>query len=329
MKLGLRRTLAGLLLALATAAWAAEDEPKPTGPEQPVKPPATTTTPAAKPAPVELSGPVPAFMAKDVTMVPFRPVFEWLGMTIEWDAPTKTVRATRADGTPRSLSLVVGKPQALVDDQPVKLPAPPVSRAGTTFVPLRFVAETLHVAVVWDATNYRAALAVGDREARLAVLKPYRASGVQAALTGEWQHCTVELDSTSAAVAAEGFRYGTSHAIVVVKAYPALLGAQPDKAKDAEALDTLRQVVHVPDVLKAKEQGHGAWKTATVRTGTFTRYAITLPGAKQRSLLQNVALVSTDGGLYLLELQGVDKNELDQAVAFARALVLARPPASA
>ena len=77
------------------------------------------------------------------TMVPFRVIAEALGADVAWDEATRTVSF-----------ILNGDEVSLVIDQP--LPegmGVPVIREDRTFVPVRFVAETLGAYIRWSAEN--------------------------------------------------------------------------------------------------------------------------------------------------------------------------------
>lgn len=88
----------------------------------------------------------PPVMVGGRTLVPLRGIFEALGATVVWDAPTRTVRAQR-DAT--SIELTLGSTMATVNGQPVTLDVPAQSVGGRTMVPLRFIGEALGADVDW------------------------------------------------------------------------------------------------------------------------------------------------------------------------------------
>lgn len=84
-----------------------------------------------------------------VTMVPFRPIFEKLGLMISWNQLSGTITGTR-DGL--EIELVVGEKTAIVNGEERKLSFSPISIYGNTFVPLRFISEATGNDVSWDKT---------------------------------------------------------------------------------------------------------------------------------------------------------------------------------
>lgn len=99
---------------------------------------------ADKPIKVYINGSNLAFTAgtpylkNNTVLVPFRVVFEKLGLQVLWDSKTGTVTGT---GTGLDISLKVGSKRASVNGTVKQLTVAPVSSAGTTYIPLRFIAE--------------------------------------------------------------------------------------------------------------------------------------------------------------------------------------------
>lgn len=92
----------------------------------------------------------PPVMVGGRTLVPLRGIFEALGATVVWDAPTRTVRAQR-DTT--NIELMLGSTRATVNGQLVTLDVPAQSVGGRTMVPLRFIGEALGADVEWRAAT--------------------------------------------------------------------------------------------------------------------------------------------------------------------------------
>jgi hypothetical protein len=81
------------------------------------------------------------------TTVEFRPIFEKLGLHVDWDDDTQTVTGTK-EGL--SLKLTLGQTGAVVNGSNSELPAAPFLNQAYTFVPLRFVGEATGRKVLWD-----------------------------------------------------------------------------------------------------------------------------------------------------------------------------------
>ncbi len=88
------------------------------------------------------------------TMVPMRLIFESMGMTVEWDGDTQTVKAV---GNGRIVETTIGKKNITV----VTENGPHVEEAdiapqivdNRTLVPVRFVAQALECTVLWVAVS--------------------------------------------------------------------------------------------------------------------------------------------------------------------------------
>ncbi len=87
----------------------------------------------------------------DTTFVPIRFVSEALGAGVTWDGPSATVTIID-DGT--AIQLTEGKRTAYVNGAQVDLKKSVRITGGRTFVPVRFVSESLGAAVGWDESLY-------------------------------------------------------------------------------------------------------------------------------------------------------------------------------
>lgn len=84
------------------------------------------------------------------TLVPFRAIFEKMGASIDYNANTRTITATRGG---KNISLTIGSTTATVDGKSVTLDVAPKIVDDRTLVPLRFVGEALGAAVNYDGAN--------------------------------------------------------------------------------------------------------------------------------------------------------------------------------
>lgn len=111
---------------------------------------------ASKPIDVYINGSKVSFTAgtpylqNNSVLVPFRVVFEKLGLQVLWDAKTGTVTGKSSS---LDISLKVGSTRATVNGTVKKLTTAPVSSAGTTYIPLRFIAEATGGTAVWNSTT--------------------------------------------------------------------------------------------------------------------------------------------------------------------------------
>lgn len=81
------------------------------------------------------------------TMVPIRAITEPFGAVVSWDDATKTVSISFQGHT---VKMVIGNNVATVDNTTKTMDAPPEIVKGRTFIPARFVSESLGFNVKWD-----------------------------------------------------------------------------------------------------------------------------------------------------------------------------------
>ncbi|MEK4850074.1 stalk domain-containing protein [Paenibacillus sp. FSL H7-0756] len=123
---------------------------------------------ADKPIKVYINGSNLAFTAgtpylkNNTVLVPFRVVFEKLGLQVLWDSKTDTVTGT---GTGLTISLKVGSKRASVNGTVKQLTVAPVSNAGTTYIPLRFIAEATGGTATWDSASRSVKITVSPSSA--------------------------------------------------------------------------------------------------------------------------------------------------------------------
>lgn len=90
------------------------------------------------------------YIKNDRTYVPIRFIAEELGYEVGWDQQTKTVHISSGN---QKIALTIGSDQAKVNGQTVALDAPPELKDDRTFVPLRFIAETMGEQVDYNASS--------------------------------------------------------------------------------------------------------------------------------------------------------------------------------
>jgi len=115
---------------------------------------ATTTAYAGDEITVTVNGKkvesdVPAVINSGNTMLPFRAIFNALGVTdscIQWNQNAKCIEVRTGE---KYIFLAIGSSLAIVGDTPVTLNAPPYVENSRTLVPVRFVSESLGAKVEW------------------------------------------------------------------------------------------------------------------------------------------------------------------------------------
>ncbi|MBU0606946.1 MAG: copper amine oxidase N-terminal domain-containing protein [Armatimonadetes bacterium] len=114
-------------------------------------PPVTTTSPAAIRVYIDgtwMLTPTPPVEISGRVLVAVAGIFRELGADVVWDGGQQKLTATRGA---RVIQLWVGRTTALVDGSAVTLDVPPqIIGRGTTYVPVRFVAQALGAGVVYD-----------------------------------------------------------------------------------------------------------------------------------------------------------------------------------
>ena len=90
------------------------------------------------------------FIEQGITLVPMRAIMDTLGATVEWDAATKTVTATKDDKT---VVLTINSKQAIVNGQAVELDVAAKIVGNRTFVPVKFIGEQFGLNVEWNGTD--------------------------------------------------------------------------------------------------------------------------------------------------------------------------------
>lgn len=102
---------------------------------------------------VYIDGNKPSFTESPIiqngtTLVPMRELFQSLGTDVQWNQQNKSITATYNG---RILILFIGKKEVEIDGNKIALPAAPVIKNDTTFVPIRIIGEFFDQDVQWDA----------------------------------------------------------------------------------------------------------------------------------------------------------------------------------
>lgn len=146
----------------------AAEAPTATAGGQPAAEPAAPATPAGdQPAAttgatgeVELIPGGAPIQVNGTTMVPLRAIFEWLGADVKFIAQANTIIAQRGDTI---VLLRTDSTTATVNGKQQELTQMPIQHQGSTYVPLRFVAEAFGCQVSYDAASGTATVIDGDR----------------------------------------------------------------------------------------------------------------------------------------------------------------------
>jgi len=90
------------------------------------------------------------------TLVPIRFVSEFLGGTVDWNATTRTVTikfGKNINNEGLEIELTIENTIVYVNGKEVKTDVAPLIKDSRTFVPLRFIAETMGFNVEWNSAN--------------------------------------------------------------------------------------------------------------------------------------------------------------------------------
>ncbi|KKM11119.1 hypothetical protein SY88_10330 [Clostridiales bacterium PH28_bin88] len=132
-------------------------------------------------------------------MVPLRGIFEALGADVLWDGKARRITATKGE---THISLTVNNKTAFKDGASIQLEtAPYIDVKGRTFVPLRFISESLGATVEWDQVTRRVFInslpVVGSFEN----LKTLLAKTTSAGRAGDAVYKTMDLNQAERALA--------------------------------------------------------------------------------------------------------------------------------
>ncbi len=89
---------------------------------------------------------------KGRVMVPMRGIFEALGATLTYDPTTRTVEAQRNN---EAVGLTFGSRIAKKNGAEILLDTPPMIINNVTYVPMRFIAESLGAKLAYDKANMK------------------------------------------------------------------------------------------------------------------------------------------------------------------------------
>lgn len=90
------------------------------------------------------------------TFLPIRMIAEALGATVTWNDAEQSVTITDDDTT---IIIYIGQAFALVNGEPVQLDVSAFIQNGRTYLPVRFVAESLDADVNWDQNTQQVTIA--------------------------------------------------------------------------------------------------------------------------------------------------------------------------
>ncbi|WP_134702559.1 stalk domain-containing protein [Ammoniphilus sp. YIM 78166] len=91
----------------------------------------------------------PPVIYRDFTMVPMRELFSMLGAEVQWDQGNQIITASIQPNT--TVEMKIGSTTAKINHIKTPIDVAPLLINGRTFVPLRFISESLGAKVSWDS----------------------------------------------------------------------------------------------------------------------------------------------------------------------------------
>jgi len=98
------------------------------------------------------------------TLVPVRNVSAGLGAEVSWNQPSKTV--TIRNGK-TEVSLKINSKKVMLDGSEITIDVPAQIDKGVTYVPIRFISQTLGATITWDPTSRVVDVNLGEKQVRI------------------------------------------------------------------------------------------------------------------------------------------------------------------
>ncbi|WP_188990046.1 stalk domain-containing protein [Paenibacillus nasutitermitis] len=103
--------------------------------------------------------PADPIVIQGTTMVPFRAIAEAMQISVEWQAKTQSIVATKSiDGVNQTIILRMKSKTATVNGKSQPLTVAPLSHGGSVLVPLSFFSSQFGATVSWDAKTRTVAI---------------------------------------------------------------------------------------------------------------------------------------------------------------------------
>lgn len=114
---------------------------------------------------------VAPYIKNNRTMIPFRAIFEGLGAKVTYDFADERNKTVVGEKLDRKVILTIGKDKAIYCTHERNLDAPAELKNSRTFVPLRFVSESMGAKVDWDEQNRKVSIWTHNPESKQIELK--------------------------------------------------------------------------------------------------------------------------------------------------------------
>lgn len=100
-------------------------------------------------------------LEKGRILVPLRDVSEQLGADVKWNQQLRTVTINRGD---KEISLTINSNKAKVNGKEIIIDAPAKLEKSRTYIPLRFVSQSLGAEIRWSQALIRAIITLDDKQ---------------------------------------------------------------------------------------------------------------------------------------------------------------------
>jgi len=103
-------------------------------------------------------------------LVPLRKIAEAMGATVLWDDQTKAIQVFNND---TSIFMKIGDKEAFLNYNQVQLDVPSEITNDRTFVPLRFIGESMKAEVKWNAQNRNISITYNDTVSQIGITSKF------------------------------------------------------------------------------------------------------------------------------------------------------------
>lgn len=207
------------------------------------------------------------------TFVPIRTVSLLPNFFVNWNNTTKTVTVTNQSEN-KKVALVVGQKVATVDGKQVTLSTPVRLMSGTTYVPFRFIGESLDAEVSWDQPTKSVVIYTTDEK----VMTAYESQNLVTSRTAALKLTRIQLNkgfSTSDEGHSTGYYFPTGKSNQffitdrgIVKYYVVKNKAAWKVWEATQGASTTKPLI--PGIIESADQ---EWGTRPTYKGTFSYFA--------------------------------------------------------
>ena len=113
------------------------------------------------------------------TLIPVRQASAGLGAQVNWNQQAKTVSIVKED---TKILLKIDSNKAVVNGKTITIDVPAQVDKGLTYVPIRFISQSLGGTIAWNASDRYVDVTVGDKQVRVVTELTYNHSMMPQAL---------------------------------------------------------------------------------------------------------------------------------------------------